>query len=75
MQLLPNPRSPAASPPAPSPSVPIVPKIETIETLMSKALHDFLCGSGANEMRVTAAETVEVIEKGPADAWSKVRQT
>eukprot|EP01035_Chromulina_nebulosa_P001865 gene1865-2524_t len=52
------------------PHIPIVPKIKTVEKLMAKSLYDF-SGSRIDEMSFKVGETFEVLEKGPAGAWSK----
>eukprot|EP01036_Dinobryon_divergens_P023249 gene23249-31575_t len=68
VQLVPKAQKQSVNPPPPP--VPVVQKVKVIEKMMAKALYDF-SGSGANEMSFKAGETFEVLEKGPAGAWSK----
>jgi len=56
---------------APPPPPPVIMKPKAVEKISAKVLFDFN-GSGPNEMSLKAGEIVEVIEKGPAGAWSKV---
>jgi len=70
VQLIPKAQKQTTSPLPPA--VPVVQKVKAVEKLTAKALYDF-SGSGPNEMSFKAGETFEVLEKGPAGAWSKVR--
>lgn len=59
-----------AAPPPPVPP-PVVKK--PAAKLTAKALYDF-AGSGPNEMSFKVGEIIEVLERGPPGAWSKVMQ-